>query len=388
MGSINHICISAGGTGGHIFPAIALAERMLKLGWKVNFITDKRGIYYLNYFSDKISIKIIRANQIKKFNIFSWVQFFYETLFSTLYWSVKWLKNRPNVVVGFGGYTSFPICTASLVSRVPLVLHEQNSVIGRVNRFFLNKSSCIALGFPIQRKDKDILQIEDKTFSDLATAIRHIEKKKTTLVYLGNPVRSEILSRKSAIYTPPGDWPIAIFVVGGSQSADIFSHVVPKSISSLPIDFRSRLRVFFQARDILKELVESELVRAGVRFEISEFFDDISDKIANSQLVISRAGASTLSEIAIIGRPSILVPLPSAKDDHQTKNAAIMQEAGASIVIDQKDFSPKILSKEIKSFLASPHLGITMSEGAIKFSKPQAGENFGLLLNQKFRSEE
>ncbi len=388
MVSINHIYISAGGTGGHIFPAIALAERMLNLGWQVDFITDKRGKNYVRYLSDKISIKIIRANQIKKFNVFSWAQFTYETLFSIFYWSIKWMRNRPNVVVGFGGYTSFSICAASLVSRVPLVLHEQNSVIGRVNKIFLNKSSCVALGFPVQGKSSDILQVQDQTFNDLAAAIRHMEKKKPTLIYLGNPVRSEILSRKNAIYTPPGDWPIAILVVGGSQSADIFGHVVPKSILSLPIESRNRLRVFFQARHILKEMVESDLERAGVRFEVSEFFDDISDKIANSQLVISRAGASILSEIAIIGRPSILVPLPSAKDDHQTRNAEIMKQAGASIVIDQGDFLPEILSKKIELFLASPNLGEAMSERAVKFSKPQAGENFGLLLNQKYRSEE
>ena len=388
MVSSNHIYISAGGTGGHIFPAIALAERMLKLGWQVKFITDKRGINYLNCFSDEISIKIIKASQIRKFDAISWAQFIYETFFSTFYWSVKWMKRRPNVVVGFGGYSSFAICIASTLTRVPLVLHEQNSVIGRVNKFFLNRSSCVAFGFPVQTIKKDILQIKDNTFNDLATAIRNMEKKKTTLVYLGNPVRSEILDRKNAIYTPPGEWPLVIFVVGGSQSADIFGHVVPKSISYLPLHFRNRLRVFFQARDILKAVVESELEKAGVRFEVSEFFDNISDKIANSQLVISRAGASTLSEIAIIGRPSILVPLPSAKDDHQTKNAEIMKEAGASIVVPEKDFSPENLSKEIEFFLGSSDLGKAMSERAIKFSKPQAGENFCLLLNHLYRNKE
>ena len=163
----------------------------------------------------------------------------------------------------------------------------------------------MAFGFPPLIDRQDVLKIEDQSFNDLATAIRKMEKKKPILVYLGNPVRAEILSRKNSIYTPPGDWPLAIFIVGGSQSADIFGHIVPKSLLQLPEKLRLRLRVYFQVRKELKEMVISELQNVGLRFEVSEFFDDISEKIANSQLIISRAGASTLSEIAIIGRPSI-----------------------------------------------------------------------------------
>ena len=383
----NHICISAGGTGGHIFPAVALAERMLKFGWDVNFVTDERGEVFLDPLSKGISIKVIQVKQIKNFNILSWYRFLLKMFLSVLSFYISFRYKKPNVVVGFGGYSSLPICLSAIVSRVPLVLHEQNSVVGRVNKFFLNKSKCMAFGFPPLIDRQDILKIEDQSFNDLATAIREMEKKKPILVYLGNPVRAEILSRKNSIYTPPGDWPLTIFIVGGSQSADVFGHIVPKSLLKLSEKLRFRLRVYFQARKELKEMVMSELQKAGVRFEVSEFFDDISEKIANSQLIISRAGASTLSEIAIIGRPSILVPLPTAKDDHQNKNALAMEAAGASIVIRQEDFSPDNLSKELENFFSSPSQAEDMAAGALNFSKPRASENFGLLLNQMYRAE-
>ncbi len=387
MQSSNHICISAGGTGGHIFPAVALAERMLKFGWDVNFVTDERGEVFLDPLSKGISIKVIQVKQIKNFNILSWYRFLLKMFLSVLSFYISFRYKKPNVVVGFGGYSSLPICLSAIVARVPLVLHEQNSVVGRVNKFFLNKSKCMAFGFPPLIDRQDILKIEDQSFNDLATAIREMEKKKPILVYLGNPVRAEILSRKNSIYTPPGDWPLTIFIVGGSQSADIFGHIVPKSLLKLSEKLRFRLRVYFQARKELKEMVMSELQKAGVRFEVSEFFDDISEKIANSQLIISRAGASTLSEIAIIGRPSILVPLPTAKDDHQNKNALAMEAAGASIVIRQEDFSPDNLSKELENFFSSPSQAEDMAAGALNFSKPRASENFGLLLNQMYRAE-
>ena len=383
----NNICISAGGTGGHIFPAVALAERMLKFGWDVDFVTDERGVGFLKPVSKSISVKVIQVKQIKNFNILSWYRFLVKTFLAVVSCYISFRYKKPNVVVGFGGYSSLPICISAIVSRVPLVLHEQNSVVGRVNKFFLSKSKCMAFGFPPLIDRQDVLKIEDQSFNDLATAIRKMEKKKPILVYIGNPVRAEILNRKNSIYTPPGDWPVAIFIVGGSQSADIFGHIVPKSLLQLPEKLRLRLRVYFQVRKELKETVILELQNAGVRFEVSEFFDDISEKIANSQLIISRAGASTLSEIAIIGRPSILVPLPTAKDDHQNKNALAMEAAGASIIIRQEDFSPDNLSKELEKFFASSAQAEDMATGALNFSKPRASENFGLLLNQMYRAE-
>ena len=383
----NNICISAGGTGGHIFPAVALAERMLKFGWDVDFVTDERGVGFLKPVSKSISVKVIQVKQIKNFNILSWYRFLVKTFLAVVSCYISFRYKKPNVVVGFGGYSSLPICISAIVSRVPLVLHEQNSVVGRVNKFFLSKSKCMAFGFPPLIVRQDVLKIEDQSFNDLATAIRKMEKKKPILVYIGNPVRAEILSRKNSIYTPPGDWPLAIFIVGGSQSADIFGHIVPKSLLQLPEKLRLRLRVYFQVRKELKETVILELQNAGVRFEVSEFFDDISEKIANSQLIISRAGASTLSEIAIIGRPSILVPLPTAKDDHQNKNALAMEAAGASIIIRQEDFSPDNLSKELEKFFASSAQAEDMAAGALNFSKPRASENFGLLLNQMYRAD-
>ena len=383
----NNICISAGGTGGHIFPAVALAERMLKFGWHVDFVTDERGVGFLKPVSKSISVKVVQVKQIKSFNILSWFRFLVNIFLSVVSCYISFRYKKPNVVVGFGGYSSLPICISAIASRVPLVLHEQNSVVGRVNKFFLSKSKCMAFGFPPLIDRQDVLKIEDQSFNDLATAIRKMEKKKPILVYLGNPVRAEILSRKNSIYTPPGDWPLAIFIVGGSQSADIFGHIVPKSLLQLSEKLRFRLRVYFQVRKELKEMVVSELQNAGVRFEVSEFFDDISEKIANSQLIISRAGASTLSEIAIIGRPSILVPLPTAKDDHQNKNALAMEAAGASIIIRQEDFSPDNLSKELEKFFSSSAQAEDMATGALNFSKPRASENFGLLLNQMYRAD-
>ena len=387
MTNNNTVYISAGGTGGHIFPALSLAERMQKLGWQVHFVTDSRGYEFLKLLPENICIEEIRLRQLKKYNFFSWVRFFLDTLILILVWFFKFLRIKPNVVVGFGGYTSFPICASAVLSKIPLVLHEQNSVIGRVNKIFMKKSNCIAFGFFPFLEEWEVLKIEDDTFSDLAAVVRQMEKKKPILVYLGNPVRTEILSRRNSIYTPPGDWPLAIFVVGGSKSADIFGEIVPKSLNNLPRSLRDRLRVYFQARSDLRETIETDLLKAGVRYEVSEFFEDICDKIANSQLVISRAGASTLSEIAVIGRPSILVPYPSAKDDHQSSNAFAMQNAGASIVVSQENFSPETLSRILEEFFCNPASAQKMADSAINFSKPKASENFGLLLNQMYRNE-
>ncbi len=387
MTNNNTVYISAGGTGGHIFPALSLAERMQKLGWQVHFVTDSRGYEFLKLLPENICIEEIRLRQLKKYNFFSWVRFFLDTLILILVWFFKFLRIKPNVVVGFGGYTSFPICASAVLSKIPLVLHEQNSVIGRVNKIFMKKSNCIAFGFFPFLEEREVLKIEDDTFSDLAAVIRQMEKKKPILVYLGNPVRTEILSRRNSIYTPPGDWPLAIFVVGGSQSADVFGEIVPKSLYNLPRSLRDRLRVYFQARSDLRETIETDLLKAGVRYEVSEFFEDICDKIANSQLVISRAGASTLSEIAVIGRPSILVPYPSAKDDHQSSNAFAMQNAGASIVVSQENFSPETMSRILEEFFCNPARAQKMADSAINFSKPKASENFGLLLNQMYRNE-
>ncbi len=229
------------------------------------------------------------------------------------------MRERPAVVVGFGGYPSIPALGAARILRLPRMIHEQNGVLGRVNQFFSRKGrvDALACGTPL------------------------IDPPQSLRVELtGNPVRAAILGRAEAPYIPPGDYPMSLVVIGGSQGARILSDVVPEAIANLPEDFRRHLRVDHQAREEDVERVTQAYAEAGVKAEVKSFFNDVPRRFSEAQLIIARAGASTVADLTVIGRPAILVPYAAATGDHQTANAHALVEAGAAILIPESKFTP------------------------------------------------
>ena len=242
-------------------------------------------------------------------------------------------KRRPAAAVGFGGYPSLPAMKAASLKGIPYGVHEQNGVLGRANRLLVKGAAFAAHGFPVLEKaPKNINRIE-----------------------VGNPVRDAVAAVSDAPFSSIENHDtIKILIFGGSQGASIFSASPVKAIAALPLDIRNRLDIVHQAREAEVAEVQSAYAAAGVKSEVAPFFGDLPERMAKAHLVISRAGASTVTEIAAIGRPSILVPLAIAMDDHQTGNARVLSEAGAAIVLPEKTFTEAALSAALTPLLAEP----------------------------------
>jgi UDP-N-acetylglucosamine--N-acetylmuramyl-(pentapeptide) pyrophosphoryl-undecaprenol N-acetylglucosamine transferase len=233
------------------------------------------------------------------------------------------------VVAGFGGYPSIPALSAAVLLRIPRMIHEQNGVLGRVNEVFARRVNAVACG----------------TWPTALPA--GVEG-----VHTGNPVRAAVLKREGAGYIMPGDYPMSLVVIGGSQGARILSDVVPEAVALLPEGLRRNIRVAQQARDEDMERVAAFYAEAGIKAEVATFFDDIPRRFSEAQLIISRSGASSVADIAVIGRPSILIPYAAATADHQTANARALVEADAAILIPEKRLDPATLAEQIA---ADPH---------------------------------
>jgi UDP-N-acetylglucosamine--N-acetylmuramyl-(pentapeptide) pyrophosphoryl-undecaprenol N-acetylglucosamine transferase len=257
------------------------------------------------------------------------------------------LQLRPIAVVGFGGYPTVPPILAATLRGVPTVIHEQNSVIGRANRFLAPRVSAIATGF------RGVGQ------SDPALAA------KTT--WVGNPVRPAVILAAAKPYAmPEAGGPLRLLVFGGSQGASIMAEIVPAALGRLDAGLRSRLHVVQQARAEDITAVKATYAEIGVAAEVAPFFSDLPARIAATHLVISRSGASTVAELAAIGRPAILVPLPHALDQDQMANAGVLQQAGGAVRLPQAEFTPERLASEISALAADPARLAAMAAAARK----------------------
>jgi len=347
------LVIAAGGTGGHMFPAQALAEAMLRRGWRVKLSTDERGARYTGGFPAAVEIDEVssatfaRGRALAKIavplRIVGGVIAAFRTMFS----------DRPTVVVGFGGYPSIPAIAAARILRLPRMIHEQNGVLGRVNDLFARKGrvNAVACGtWPTK----------------LPAGVKG--------VHTGNPVRQAVLDKAGAPYIPPGDYPMTILVIGGSQGARILSDVVPAAINALPRPLRQSLRVSHQARDEDHARVSEFYASHGIHADVQTFFTDIPKRMSESQLVISRAGASSVADISVIGRPSILVPFAAAAADHQTSNARGLVDAGAAILIPEALLGPEALAEQIEAVFANPEAAVKMAHAALDQGRPDATE--------------
>jgi UDP-N-acetylglucosamine--N-acetylmuramyl-(pentapeptide) pyrophosphoryl-undecaprenol N-acetylglucosamine transferase len=343
------LMIAAGGTGGHMFPAQALAEEMLKKGWRVKLSTDARGARYTGGFPHTTEIEQISSATFARGGLLAKVLVPFRIAGGVISAAFKMMRDKPDIVVGFGGYPSIPAMSAATLLRLPRMIHEQNGVLGRVNTLFASRVDAVACGtWP----------------TDLAEGIEG--------VHVGNPVRASVLDRAGAGYIQPGDYPMDLLVIGGSQGARILSDMVPPAIAQLPIDMLHNLRISHQARDEDEERVRAYYETEGINADVQPFFQDVPRRMSEAQLVISRSGASSVADISVIGRPSILIPFAAATGDHQTANARGLVDADAAILIPESALTINTLSEQISAILNDPSAAGKMSRAALSVGKPEA----------------
>jgi UDP-N-acetylglucosamine--N-acetylmuramyl-(pentapeptide) pyrophosphoryl-undecaprenol N-acetylglucosamine transferase len=353
------LIIAAGGTGGHMFPAQALAEVMLDRGWRVRLSTDARGARYTGAFPEGVEIVETRSATFARGGIAAkaLVPFRIGAGVCGAVW--RMMRDRPAVVVGFGGYPSIPALTAAVLLRRPRIIHEQNGVLGRVNALFAKRVDKLACGtWPTEVPEG------------------------VEAVHVGNPVRNAVLERAGAGYIPPGDYPMELLVMGGSQGARILSDVVPPAIAALPTPFLKNIRVSHQARGEDEERVSAYYAENAITADVRPFFDDIPRRMSEAQLVISRAGASSVADLSVIGRPSILIPFAAATGDHQSANARGLSEAEAAIVMPEAGLTPEKVAEQIENVLSHPDAALRMSQNALRVGKPEAAGALAALVEE------
>jgi UDP-N-acetylglucosamine--N-acetylmuramyl-(pentapeptide) pyrophosphoryl-undecaprenol N-acetylglucosamine transferase len=355
MAGAQSIMLAAGGTGGHLFPAFALAEELRRRGVAVDLMTDMRGDRYGSGFPARGIYQVPSAtlasrapSDIAKTTL---------TLAQGTGAAFSILgRIRPSAVVGFGGYPTYPPLLAAWLRRIPTAIHEQNAVLGRANKLLAKRVSAIATSF-------ERTKLLDGMLAEKA-------------VLTGNPVRQAVIDAAARPYeTPTSDGVIRILVFGGSQGARFFSDSVPLALFALPDHIRKRLRVVQQAREEDNERVSEAYSEANISAEIAPFFADLPSRMAAAHLVIGRAGASTVAELTVVGRPSILVPLPHALDNDQLNNARRLAESGGAWCIEQKNLSPERLADELEKLLLTPDVLAAAAKAAKNAGRADAVRN-------------
>ncbi|MBC8407673.1 MAG: undecaprenyldiphospho-muramoylpentapeptide beta-N-acetylglucosaminyltransferase [Rhodobacteraceae bacterium] len=345
------ILLAAGGTGGHMFPAQALSEVLLKDGWTVGLSTDVRGSRFLDSFPSDIKVAISDSGTFSSSGIIKKISTPWRIIKGTISTLINFKRERPDVIVGFGGYPSIPALLTARLLGIPFILHEQNGILGLVNKIFSKYANVVACGtWPTSAPEK------------------------TNLVFTGNPVRASILKRSGSPYICPGDYPMSLVVVGGSQGATVLSKIVPIALSKLPPEILKNLRVSHQARSEDIIAVSKCYESMGVQAFVKPFFDDIPSRYSEAQLVISRSGASSVADISIIGRPSILIPFAAAIADHQSANASQLNASGGAIVIQESELTSEKLATKITQILMFPEVAQEMANQAFKCGNPNAVE--------------
>lgn len=364
--SVPFILLAAGGTGGHIFPAEALARELLGRGYRVALMTDSRG----SQFSDDLPVPVYRIHARSLGNGF------FRKAFGVVEMGIGYLQARwrlgqlrPWVVVGFGGYPSVPTLYAAAQLNIPILLHEQNAVLGRANRFLMKKANILATSFP---------QVAGINSSDA-----------TRVVCTGNPVRPAFMALRAKPYTPLSDsGPFRIVVMGGSLGARVFSYVVPQALALLPEHLRRRIVIAQQCRKEDIEAARSAFAAAGVDAELSSFFYDVPERLAEAHLIICRAGGSTIAELTVVGRPSILVPYPNGHADEQSSNGEAIAEAGGAWIIPQAAFTAESLAVRLESLMALPSSLTKTAAAARAWGKVTAADGLADCVDSLIKAPE
>ncbi len=361
------VVLAAGGTGGHLFPAEALSHVLQRRGVMVSLVTDLRAIEFTGGFPAD-AIHAVPAATPSGRSLVDKIKAGFAIVRGVLA-ARKVLKDLdPDVVVGFGGYPTVPPLLAASLAKYATIVHEQNAVIGRANRFLAGRVDCIATGFA--------------EVGGLGEGMR------AQCHHVGHPGRTAVTYAANAPFRPlePGRH-LRVLVFGGSQGARVMADVVPTAVQQLMPEELARITIVQQARVEDHNRVTSVYQRLGVRHEVSHFFDNLPEQMAAAQLVIARSGASTVAELGVIGRPSILVPLPGALDQDQMANARTLGEIGAATVIAQPDFTPKRLASELSLVLAEPDRLTAQAAAARTAGRPDAAERLADLVMMVARNE-
>lgn len=360
------VLIAAGGTGGHMVPAHALSDELRRRGHRVTLLTDARGLRFPGLF-EGVEKHVLESATAAGLNPVAWVKAGLAVLRGRSRGAHVARDVSANAVVGFGGYPSLPGLLAGASMKLPALIHEQNAVLGRVNRRLQRRVSAIAL-----------------TYAETAR-LNPAQKAKTTLT--GNPVRAAILAARDVPFAPPtADAPLRLLVVGGSQGARILGRLVPDAVALLPADLRRRLRIEQQCRVEDLSTVAEAYAAAGVEADCQTYMADLPERLAAAHLVISRAGASTMAELMALGRPAILVPFAAATDDHQTANAAGFVAAGAGLMLREADASAATLSGHLTGFLKSPETLSAAAAAARGLGVPDAAARLADLVEHEVRA--
>lgn len=354
--------IAAGGTGGHLFPAQALAEVLKARGWRIVLATDERVAGMSDTFPAEEQVGLPAAT-LSLGNPVKAVPALFTLLRGLLKGRAMLSRLNPDIVVGFGGYPSLPALMAAISQGRKSVIHEQNAVMGRANRLVASRVTAIGCAFPTLQKAP--------------------ESVKARAVVMGNPIRPEIRALYDQPYvkpTPNGE--ICLLVTGGSQGARLLSELVPAAVAKLPEALRDRLTVMQQARKESMEGARQTYLNAGVKAEVAPFFRDMASRLAKAHLVIGRGGAGTVCEFAVAGRPAILVPLQIALDDDQGQNALLMAEAGGAVVAREHELTLASMTKALELLLGDPDKLEKMAAASHSVGKPDAAERLADLVER------
>ncbi|MDP1626974.1 undecaprenyldiphospho-muramoylpentapeptide beta-N-acetylglucosaminyltransferase [Parvibaculum sp.] len=361
------IVIAAGGTGGHLFPGQALAQELRRRGRRIVLMTDERVQRFDKLFPDADIYAVPSATPSGK-GIVGLLRAAPAILAGVARSFSILQRVKPAALIGFGGYPTLPPVLAAILRGVPACVHEQNAVLGRVNRLVGPHVEAIASTFDAPK----FLKARDAG----------------KLVLTGNPVRDAVIAQAGAPYeTPRGEDRIKLLVFGGSQGARVMSDIVPVALAQLPEHLRRRLAVVQQCRAEDIERVGDIYKEAGIDAELSDFFDDMPERIAACHLVIGRSGASTVSELAVIGRPSILVPLPHSLDNDQKANAEKLAQAGAAWMIEQKYFTADALRRQLEQLFGNPSDLEAAAAAARRQGQPNAVRDLADLVEALGRGE-
>ena len=342
-----------------MFPAQALAERLLANGWRVKLSTDDRGARYAGGFPPEVVREVVKSATTARGGLAGKIAAPLRIGEGVLAALSAMRRDRPGVVVGFGGYPTIPALSAARLLGIPRMIHEQNGVMGRVNRIFAPQVQRVACGtWPTELP------------------------KGVDGLHVGNPVRQAVLDHAAAPYQPPGEGPLNLLVIGGSQGARVLSDVVPAAIAALPDDVRGRLEVSHQARAEDHDRVVAAYADAGIAAEVQPFFADVPDRLAAAQAVISRAGASSIADITVIGRPAVLIPYAAATGDHQTANARALAENGAAVLLPESVLDAASLTRDLRGILSDPARARGMADAALSLGRPDAADRLYDLVTE------
>lgn len=361
----DRILLAAGGTGGHVFPALAIGAELVKQGYHVDLHTDRRGAQLISaqpHIQAQLQDGLLHMNVIAAASPFAgnWpkrILALLKLLGGTMQSGWHLLRQRPYAILGFGGYASAPPLLAGALLRIPAALHEQNGQIGRANQLLARLCGHLMTSWPNS----------------------HPEPARTAITLTGLPVAAP-LHKIAPLSDKAANAPLFLHVQGGSLGAQIFSHIIPHAIALLPAAIRARLRISQQVHTDHLAMVEHAYQEIGIEAELRPFFDDVPERLARADLVISRAGAASVAEIAAAGRPALFIPFAAALDDHQTANANSLVDVGGAVLMPEAEADAASLSDMLGRLLANPAQLADMGKAARTASQPDATNTITRLI--------